>query len=53
MKGLSIRLEDEVHRRLKRVILEKEVTVQGFAYRLLEAGIEKAEKELGLEVGRE
>ena len=53
MKGLSIRLEDEVHRRLKRVLLEKRTTVQDFAYRLLEAGIEKAEKELGLEVGRE
>lgn len=52
MKGISIRLEDQLHRRLKRVVFEKEVSVQDFVYRLLEAGIEKAEKELKREVER-
>jgi len=50
MKGLSIRLEDQLHRRLKRVVFEKEVSVQDFVYRLLEAGIANAEKELKQEV---
>jgi len=52
MKGLSIRLEDQLHRRLKRVVFEKEVSVQDFVYRLLEAGIANAEKELKQEVER-
>lgn len=50
MKGLSIRLEDQLHRRLKRVVFEKEISVQDFVIRLLETGIEAAEQELKQEV---
>lgn len=46
MKGISIRLEDPLHRRLKRVTFENEVSVQDFVCRLLKMGIEEAEKEM-------
>ncbi len=46
MKGISIRVEDELHRRLKRIVFEKDISVQDFVHELLVAGIEMVEDEL-------
>ena len=46
MKGVSIRVEDELHRRLRLVVTLKNVSVQDFVLQLLEDGIVAAEQEI-------
>lgn len=46
MKGVSIRVEEELHQRLRMVILLKNTSVQDFVLRLLKEGIIAAEREL-------
>lgn len=46
MKGVSIRIEEELHRRLRMVVLLKNTSVQEYVLRLLEKGIAEAEYEL-------
>lgn len=46
MKGVSIRVEDELHRRLRLVVTLQNVSVQDFVLRLLEDGIVAAEQEI-------
>lgn len=45
MKGLSVRLEDEFHRRLRRVVFEKDISLQDFVLELLITAVEAAEEE--------
>ena len=52
MKGVSIRIEEELHQRLRMVVLLKNTSVQNFVLRLLKEGIIAAEREL-CEEGRE
>lgn len=52
MKGVSIRIEDGLHQRLRMVVLLKNTSVQNFVLRLLKEGIIAAEREL-CEEGRE
>ena len=52
MKGVSIRVEEELHQRLRMVVLLKKTSVQDFVLRLLKEGIIAAEHEL-CEEGRE
>lgn len=46
MKGVSIRIEEELHRRLHMVVLLKNTSVQDFVFELLKSGIDNAEREL-------
>jgi predicted HicB family RNase H-like nuclease len=46
MKGVSTRIEEELHRRLRMVVLLKNTSVQNFVFELLKSGIDNAENEL-------
>lgn len=52
MKGVSIRVEDGLHRRLRLVVLQKDVSIQDFVLRLLEQGVAQAEREVAGEGDR-
>ena len=52
MKGVSIRVEDDLHRRLRLVVLQKDVSVQDFVLHLLEQGVAQAEREVAREGDR-
>ena len=47
MKGISIRVEEDFHRRLHRTLLECDETMQSFVYAAIQKALEEREQALG------